>query len=119
MALAWTVNMQGGKHEHQDEPSGELISGVLSDARDLAVAEVDKLKAEAITQVKGVGDEVKIVGAGALVLTVAAMMLGTALALGLAALGLPLWAGFLITGALVAAAGFAVFERRGSRRSAG
>jgi len=119
MAFAWTSSMQTGKHEHEDEPPVELISGVLNDARDLAVAEVDKLKAEAITQVKGVGEEVKVVGAGALALTVAAMMLGMALSFGLAALGLPLWAGFLITGVMVAAGGLAVLRLRGSRKSDG
>ena len=104
--------MHAGKHEHQDEQPAELISGVLSDARDLAVAEVDKLKAEAINQVKGVGEEVKIVGAGALVLTAAVIMLGIALSLGVTALGLPPWAGFLITGAVLAVIGVVVIQHR-------
>ena len=86
--------MNTGNLDPQGEQAGQLISGVLSDARDLAVAEVDKLKAEAITQVKGVGEEVKTASIGLLILTVAAVMLGVALALGLTALGLPAWAAF-------------------------
>jgi hypothetical protein len=96
---------------HHDEQAGELISGVLSDARDLAVAEVDKLKAEAITKVKGVGEEIKLASVGLLILTVAAVLLGIALAQGLAALGLPAWLAFAVVAAACGLTG-GLFLRR-------
>jgi hypothetical protein len=83
--------MATGDLDHQDEQAGRLISGVLQDARDLAVAEVDKLKAEAITQVRSAGEGAKYGGAGVLLLAMAVMMLGVAIASGLAAAGLPWW----------------------------
>src|SRR5438046_686846 len=57
--LASNVFMHSPQLDHRNEQPAELISGVISDARDLAIAEVDKLKAEAVTQVKTVGGEVK------------------------------------------------------------
>jgi hypothetical protein len=98
--------------DHRNEQPVELISGVISDARDLAVAEVDKLKAEAVTQVKSVGEEVKIVSVGALILTVAAIMLGTAVSLGVAALGVPAWAAFALVAVVFGAAGYLFITKR-------
>jgi hypothetical protein len=91
MRLASIAIMTTGDLEHQEEQAGQLISGVLQDARDLAVAEVDKLKAEAITQVRSAGEGAKYGGAGVLLLAMAVMMLGVAIASGLAAAGLAWW----------------------------
>ena len=104
--------MNTGNINHGDEHPGELIAGVLNDARDLAVAEVDKLKAETITKVKTVGEEVKIASVGLLILTVAAIMLATALALGLVALNLPPWAGFGIVAVVFATLGVVFLKKR-------
>jgi len=100
-----------GNLEHQDEQGSQLISGVLSDARDLAIAEVDKLKAEALTTIKGVGADIKLACAGFLILTVAAVLLGAAIALGLAALGLPSWLAFGLVGLTIAAIGGMFLKR--------
>lgn len=100
--------------EHRDEQPAELISGVLHDAREFALAEVDKIKAEAITEAKEVGHQVAIVSLAALLFTVAAIMLGTAIALGLTALGLPAWAGFGIVAVVFAGLGYLGIEKRSS-----
>jgi hypothetical protein len=114
--LAIEIAMNTGNLDPQDEQAGQLISGVLSDARDLAVAEVDKLKAEAITQVKDVGEDVKIAAIGLLILTVAAVMLGVALALGLAALGCPAWAAFGLVGIACGVCGAVFLSQAKERR---
>jgi len=102
------------KFDHRDEQPAELISGVLGDARDLAVAEIDRLKAEAIAQVKDVGQEVKIASVGFLILTVAAIMFGTALSLALVALQLPAWAAFGLVAIVFAATGIMFLKQRRS-----
>lgn len=78
----------------RSEDPAELISGVLHDARELAAAEVDKLKAE----VKQVGQTAKTTGIGLGMMIVAAVLLGQALGFGLFAAGLPMWASFGIVG---------------------
>lgn len=85
----------------------ELIGGVLDDARDLASAEIDKLKAE----IKQVGETAKITGIALGILVMAAVMIGTAMALGLIAAGVPPWASFGIVGVIAAFAGAVVVAR--------
>ena len=96
----------------RDEQTGQLISGVLSDARDLAVAEVDKLKAEAITKARGVGEEVKVLSAGVFLLLLGAVMLSAAIALALIAAGLPAWAAFGLVAIACVAAGAVLVKHK-------
>jgi hypothetical protein len=104
--------MNNGNLDHRDEQTGQLISGVLSDARDLAVAEVDKLKAEAITRARGVGEEVKVLSAGVLILMIGAAMLTVAIALGLIAAGLPDWAAFGLVAIVYGIAGAVLVKHK-------
>ena len=85
--------------------TGELIGGVIDDARELASAEIDKLKAEA----KQVGETAKITGAGLGFMIAAVVMLGMAGSFGLATV-VPLWAAFLIVGVVIGALGVFVLK---------
>ncbi|HEY4181135.1 MAG TPA: phage holin family protein [Kofleriaceae bacterium] len=94
------------ERHHAEVSSSELIGGVLDDARDLATAELDKLKAEA----KQVGESAKITGIALAFLITAAVLAGTGVALGLGALGLPAWTSFLVVGAAFGIVGILVIK---------
>jgi len=81
--------------------TGELIGGVIDDARELASAEIDKLKAEA----KQVGETAKLTAFGLGILIAAVVMLLTSASFGLMAAGLAPWAAFLIVGGVAATLG--------------
>jgi hypothetical protein len=90
----------------RDDDAGDLITGVIHDARELAVAEVDKIKAE----LKAVGQSAKVAGVGLGFLITAAVLLGQALGFGLVALGLPAWAAFAILAAVTLICGVAFLK---------
>lgn len=86
-----------------DQPSlGSLISNVVRDAKTLLNAQVALTRSE----VQATGQQIAVVSVFGLIslgaLTVASLFGLVALAMGLVAMGLPVWAGFLIvTGILV------------------
>jgi hypothetical protein len=90
----------------RNDDAGDLITGVIHDARELAVAEVDKIKAE----LKAVGQSAKVAGVGLGFLITAAVLLGQALGFGLIALGVPAWAAFAILAAVATACGIAFLK---------
>ena len=84
---------------------------MLHDAREMASAEVAKLKAEA----REVSGSAKIAGIGLAAVVVAALLLGQAFAFILVALGLPVWAGFLITAVIMGVGGGAAVRMMKNR----
>lgn len=93
-------------HDEADLAPGELIGEVFEDARDLATAEIDKLKAEA----KQVGETAKLAGVSLAFMITGAILLFSGFALGLAAAGLPTWVAFVLVGALITIAGIVVVK---------
>ncbi|MEO7093312.1 MAG: phage holin family protein [Polyangiales bacterium] len=93
--------MQTDRNQLRNDDAGDLITGVIQDARELAVAEVDKIKAE----IKQVGQSAKIAGVGLGFLIAATVLFGQALGFGLVALGVPAWAAFAILAVITAACG--------------
>jgi hypothetical protein len=91
----------GMYNDPRNEESRELIKGVLDDVKQIATAEVTKLKAEA----HEVGDSAKFAGLGLAAITIAAILFGQALAFILVAIGLPTWAGFLVAAIVMGGAG--------------
>lgn len=92
--------------------SSELVGDVIQDARELASAEVDRLRGQA----REVGHVAKIAGAGAGVLVIAGVMLAQALGFALVTLGMRPWLAFALIALAAGAAGAGVLLR--ARRAA-
>lgn len=92
------------------EPTKDLVAGLISDAKDLAGGHLGHMRDE----IKGEFKNLKLVMwriAGAVsVLAVAAVLVGHALALALAVLGLPMWVSHAAAAVVLLALGAASLE---------
>lgn len=97
--------------EVQQSSTPELFAGVLSDAKELAIGHIGRVRGE-------IGDELKelkqylarvVIAAG--VMVVASLLAGETIALALVALGLPGWAGFLLATVIAVVAGVVLVKR--------
>jgi hypothetical protein len=97
--------------EVQQSSTPELFAGVLSDAKEIAVGHLGRMRSE-------IGDELKelkqylarvVIAAG--VMVVASLLAGETIALGLVALGLPGWAGFALATVIAVVAGVLLVKR--------
>ena len=97
----------------RDEPSADLLGGVLVDAQELIVAHGEGMKLEVRDELRSLKGVMKLVGVVVGWVVVAGMLASQALVFGLtAAPGLPLWASYAIVAVLAGLAGHLVYRRR-------
>jgi hypothetical protein len=89
----------------------ELFSGVVSDVKELAAGHFDRMRGEFGDEFKNLKRMMMMSAVSAGVVVVGAVLVGHTLAYGLAALGLPVWAGYALASALMIAAGMIVRKR--------
>lgn len=102
----------------KNEPTKDLVTGVLADVKDLAAGHLGNIKDE-------IGDELSNLKAYMLriavavgIVVVGAVLVGETLATGLAALGLPLWAGHGLAAVIMLGIGSLIIKRMpGSKKN--
>lgn len=108
-----TTHRDNGTRSHRDESTGELVGGLLTDAKDLISAHVEHLELEFRAELTTLTETIKRTGIAIAAFVVVGLLLGEGAALGLvAATGLPSWAAFTIVAAVVAIIGTLVYRRR-------
>lgn len=102
---------------YAEEPTTDLVVGMVVDARDLALVHLNRLQRELTGELGNLGDLIKARAISVAGFLVAALLAAEALAFGVAeALGLPMWTGLAGVAVLVAIA-TVVWNRRTSRPS--
>jgi hypothetical protein len=92
------------------EPTKDLVAGLISDAKDLAAGHLGHMRGEIKDEFKNLKLVMWRIAGGVSVLAVAAVLVGHALALALAALGLPLWVSYAAAAIVLLALGGAILE---------
>jgi hypothetical protein len=89
----------------------DLVTGLLSDAKDLASGQVERMRDEFKDEFKNLRTMMMRIAASVGVLVLAGVLVGHTLAAALVALGLPWWAGYGITALLLTAIGVVLLKR--------
>jgi hypothetical protein len=92
------------------EPTKDLVAGLISDAKELAVGHLGHMRGEMKDEFKNLKLMMWRIAAAVSVLAVAAVLVGHGLALALAALGLPLWVSYVVAAVVLLALGGAIVE---------
>jgi uncharacterized protein YjbJ (UPF0337 family) len=94
----------------------ELISGLVGDAKDMAAGHASKARSEIKEEFNGLKHYLMMVLVGIGLGIMGAILLSQAFALGLAALGLPMWAGYLIAAVIFVGIGVVLMKRMPSNK---
>jgi len=89
----------------------ELIAGVVGDAKDIAAGHATKARDEIKEEFSGLKQYLMMVLVGIGLGILGAILLSHAFALGLEALGVPLWASYLIAAVIFVTAGIVLMKR--------
>lgn len=102
---------------YSEEPTTDLVVGMVVDARDLALVHLNRLQRELSGELGNLGDLIKARAISVAGFLVAVLLAAEALAFGVAeALQLPPWTGLAATAVMVAIATL-IWHRRSSRPS--
>ncbi|MBA3820870.1 MAG: phage holin family protein [Deltaproteobacteria bacterium] len=106
------LHNRSGNHDdisHSSTP--ELFSGLIADAKDIAVGHLGKMRVEIADEFKGLKSFLLKVAIAVGVGVLGAILLAHAIALILAAVGLPMWAAYLISAVVAIGIGVLVLKR--------
>lgn len=94
----------------------DLVTGLLSDAKELASGQADRMREEFKDELKNLRHTMMRIAAMVGVLVLAGVLLGHTLAAALVAFGLPWWAGYGITALILTVIGLVLIKRLPSDR---
>jgi Putative Actinobacterial Holin-X, holin superfamily III len=102
---------------YSEEPTTDLVVGMVVDARDLALVHLNRLQRELSSELGNLGELIKARAVSVAGFLVAVILAAQALAFGLAAaFELPVWVGFAAISVVVAVA-TVIFHKRTSKPS--
>ncbi|MGN6111303.1 MAG: phage holin family protein [Kofleriaceae bacterium] len=96
--------------------TSSLFAGLISDARDLAIGHLDRMRSEIGDEFANLKGFLARLAIAIGVLVVSAALLGIALASGLIALGLPAWVAYAIVGVIAGIVGYVLVKRPGANK---
>lgn len=98
------------KDDIQSEPTKDLFTGLMSDVKEIAAGHFTGLKGEIKDEFKNLRGMMMRIAAASGLMVLAGVLLGHTLALVLAELGLPLWAGYGIATVVLAGVGLVLVK---------
>ena len=101
----------------ENERTKDLVTGLLSDAKDLAVGELGRMKSEITDELKNLKRYMLEVGIAVGVVVVGAVLIGHAVAVGLVALGVPAWLAYVLAAVIMIGVGVIILKTRHVKRS--